>query len=311
MSFSLLNISLCLSLILDTSMLNKSFCLNISGDAASKWSKYCCTSEVPSLDLDGDRSIGNGNSLPMATTDKVMSVPSTGTEFQTDSANNTHFNHWWRLPLSADFIFCTLFKYLVNPSFIIALWSKIANACTGISKVSWKFLLDIIAKIPSESTTIIFGIPNGTKKFQKYHCVAWTDVISFRPMSAPRQNSVIQSRHVRIIRNTYRSGMYPVYQKSRNTTSNEVSDSILWSNCYAPWDHVFTNLKYAQALINWATSLSNTGHKNRASILNKDLWSWLCPANGDTWHAEITTCMNFTGTTLRLSCLTLALRRAL
>ena len=60
--------------------------------------------------------------------------------------------------------------------------------------------------------------------------------------------------------------------------------------------------------MNWYTSLLTIVHKNCASILNNILCSWLCPANGYTWHAEITTCMNLAGTTLILSCLTLAVR---
>ena len=106
----LLRSSLCLSLLLDTRMLNNYMCLNIIGDAASKWSNACCPYEVPCLNLAGDSSIGNGNSLPIATTDKAMSVVSTGPAFPAYSAKDTPWNHWLRLPLSTDFIFCTLFK---------------------------------------------------------------------------------------------------------------------------------------------------------------------------------------------------------
>ena len=44
---------LCLVLLSNTRMLNRYICLNISGDKASKWSKACCNSEVPYLDLVG------------------------------------------------------------------------------------------------------------------------------------------------------------------------------------------------------------------------------------------------------------------
>ena len=88
-------------------------------DAASKWYKACFTYEVPPLNLYGDISIGNGNYLTIATTDWAMKVPYTGPTLQAYSSKNTPRNHWWRLPLSADFIFCTLFEYLWNPSFII------------------------------------------------------------------------------------------------------------------------------------------------------------------------------------------------
>ena len=63
--------------------------------------------------------------------------------------------------------------------------------------------------------------------------------------------------------------------------------------------------------MNWDTSLLTIGHKNRASILNKDLCSWLCPDNGYNWHAEITTSLNLTGNNLSLSCLTLDVHGAL
>ena len=99
-SLPLLRISLCISLISYTRILNNSLCLNISGCEASKWSKDCCTYEVPSLDLSGDRSIVNGKSLPMATTDWIIPVPSTGPAFQAYRAKTTHCNHWLRLPLS-------------------------------------------------------------------------------------------------------------------------------------------------------------------------------------------------------------------
>ena len=110
MSLPLLRSSLCLSLLLYTRMLNNYICLNIIGDAASKWSNACCHYEVPFLNLAGDSSIGNGNSLPIATTDKSISVLSTGPAFQAYSAKNTPWKHWLRLPLSTYFIFCTLFK---------------------------------------------------------------------------------------------------------------------------------------------------------------------------------------------------------
>ena len=50
--------------------------------------------KYPPLDLAGDRSIGNGNSLPISTTYLATSIPYTGPEFQSYSANNTPFNHW-------------------------------------------------------------------------------------------------------------------------------------------------------------------------------------------------------------------------
>ena len=70
MVFHLLCSSLCLSLLLDTKDLNSFLCLNRSGDVASKLSNAFCYSGVPSLDLAGDKSIVNGNYLPIATTDQ-------------------------------------------------------------------------------------------------------------------------------------------------------------------------------------------------------------------------------------------------
>ena len=60
--------------------------------------------------------------------------------------------------------------------------------------------------------------------------------------------------------------------------------------------------------MNWSTFLSTIGHQNRASILNKFIWSWLCPANGDTYNSDINTRLNLTGTTTIISCLTLYVR---
>ena len=140
MRLPLLSSSLCLSLLSYTSTSNSSLCLNRCGYAASKLFKAWCPSEVTSLDLSGDSSIGNENSLFMATTDKLMSVPSTGPAFQAYNSNHTPWNHWWSLPLSVEFIFCTLFKYLWKLSFIIALCFPLSTSCTRIIKLPWKVL---------------------------------------------------------------------------------------------------------------------------------------------------------------------------
>ena len=51
-------------------MLNIYFFLKIIGHVASQLSKDFCTYEVTSLEISGDRSIVNGNSMPIAATDK-------------------------------------------------------------------------------------------------------------------------------------------------------------------------------------------------------------------------------------------------
>ena len=147
MILTLLCSSLCLSLLSDTRMLNISLCLNISGDSASNWYKACCPSELPPLNLSGDRSIGNGKYLPISTTDQEMPFLSTGPTCQEYSTKNTPCNHWWSPPLSSEFIFCNFFKYLWNPSFIIYFWFPLETACTGIIKVSWRLFLDIPEKV--------------------------------------------------------------------------------------------------------------------------------------------------------------------
>ena len=200
-----------------------------------------------------------------------MSVMSTGTALQEYSANNRPGKYWWWLPFSADFIFFTLFKYLWNPSFIFSLVVAPFNACTEISKVYWKVFLNITAKNSSASTTIIFGIPNTTNKFPKSHCAAWYDLIYFRPTDDPILNPFIQSKNVRILQRPSLSDMFPGSQKYINTSSNWVSDSIVWSNCCAYWDHEFTNWQCAQALMNCSTSLLTTGQKNFSSIMNEVL----------------------------------------
>ena len=92
--FTLFCTSLCLSLLSYTKMLNRSLCLNISCNAVFKWFKSFYPSEVTSLDLDDDRPIGDGNSLLIATTDRKMSVPSTGPEFQAYHTKNNPCNYW-------------------------------------------------------------------------------------------------------------------------------------------------------------------------------------------------------------------------
>ena len=82
MRLTLLLSSLCLSLLSYTKTLNIHLCLNIIGDAAYKGPKDVYTSELPSLELTLDRLIGNGNSLPIFTTDQEISIPYNGTALQ-------------------------------------------------------------------------------------------------------------------------------------------------------------------------------------------------------------------------------------
>ena len=150
---------MCLRLISQTRILNSSPCLNRSGDEASKWYKACYYYEVTPLersgvtplDLSGDRSIGNENYLTIATTNQEISVPPTGPEFQAYRAKNAPCNHWWRLPLYAEFILCTLSNYQQNSSFLIVLWYPLATTCTGISKVSWNVFLKFHKKFHMHS----------------------------------------------------------------------------------------------------------------------------------------------------------------
>ena len=114
-SFPFLCSSLCLSLLSDTRILNSSIFITRSGDADSNWFKAWCTSEVPSLDLTADISIVNGDFLPISNTYRAIPFPSTVPVFQLFCVKDTPCNHWWRLPFSSEFIFCTLFKYLWNP----------------------------------------------------------------------------------------------------------------------------------------------------------------------------------------------------
>ena len=178
-----------------------------------------------------------------------MSVLSNGPGFQACSKTITSCNHWWSMPLSTEFIFCTFFNYKWNHSFIIALWFPLATKFTGIIKVSWMVFLNIQEKI-SASTTIIFGISNRTKKFPKAHRETWSDVIYFSLLDDPIPDHFIQSRKVRILWDPYWSRMSPGSQNNRNITSNGVSDSIIWSFWCASLDHEFTNWKDVQALMN-------------------------------------------------------------
>ena len=115
----------------------------------------------------------------------------------------------------------------IKPFIYNCLVAASCNRMYWISKVYCKLLMNIPAKIPSASTTIIFGSPNVTNKFPKSHSAAWSDVIYFIPMAAPIPNPVIQSRNVRILQDKSRSGMSPCIQKSINTTLNRVSESIV------------------------------------------------------------------------------------
>ena len=58
--------------------------------------------------------------------------------------------------------------------------------------------------------------------------------------------------------------------------------------------------------MNLSKSILTIVHKNHSIILNKVLFSWMCPTIIYMWNADITTCLNLKGTTTRLSFLTLA-----
>ena len=72
---------MCLRLLFDTKMFNRSLFLDRSEDAASKWSKACCHSKLPSLEFSGDKLIGNGNSFRLYATEQAITVPSTDRTF--------------------------------------------------------------------------------------------------------------------------------------------------------------------------------------------------------------------------------------
>ena len=75
--------------------------------------------------------------------------------------------------------------------------------------------------------TINFGIPNGTKKFPKDHHATWYDVIYSSTLDDTIPNTFIKYKHVRILQYPSQYGMSPGSQKSRNTTPNGVSESII------------------------------------------------------------------------------------
>ena len=81
MALHLLCSFLCRILLTYTRMFSQYLCLNRGMDVASKLSKYLCLSEVNPIDLSGDMSIDNGNSLPISTTYIAMYFLSTGTVF--------------------------------------------------------------------------------------------------------------------------------------------------------------------------------------------------------------------------------------
>ena len=85
--------------------------------------------------------------MPIATTGWVMSFLSTGPVLQAYSAKNTPCNHWWRIPLSAHFILWALFKYKLNPSFIIDFWLTLKLNVPGLERPLGKFFLTFQGKI--------------------------------------------------------------------------------------------------------------------------------------------------------------------
>jgi hypothetical protein len=70
----------------------------------------------------GSMSMGKGKSLPMATSDLQISVPSMGEAFQVYNANKTPCIQRNGDPVSAVLIRCTLLRYRWNRSLRMALW---------------------------------------------------------------------------------------------------------------------------------------------------------------------------------------------
>ena len=88
--------------------------------------------------------------------------------------------------------------------------------------------------------------------------------------------------------------------------SNVVPEPIVWIGWCASWYHELTNCQCAQDLMSRDTSLFDIGHPNHTSIINKVHCSWQCHSSRDILYADITTSMKLKCTTLRLSCLALA-----
>ena len=96
-----------------------------------------------------------------------------------------------------------------------------------MGNVSWNFFLNTPETNPFASTKIIFGIPNGTKNFLKSHRDTYYDVIYFIPLDDHNPNPTMQYNHARIFPDISQYVIYPGSQKSSNTTSNVVSESIV------------------------------------------------------------------------------------
>ena len=75
------------------------------------------------------------------------------------------------------------FKVVMEPFVSNYLVVTLETSCTGTSRVSCKFYLVILEKIPSALTTIIFGIINGNINIPKDHRSTYSDVISFITIS--------------------------------------------------------------------------------------------------------------------------------
>ena len=160
--------------------------------------------------------------------------------------------------MSIDFNLCAFFKYIWNPSFLIAFSFPLATACTGITKVSWKVFLKIPEKFYLHPQNHFWN-PKWNKEVSKIpSCVlVWWNLLQSSGCSYP--NPFIWYIHVRVLRDPSRSVMFPGSKQYRNTTSNGVSGSIVWSNCCASREHEFTNWQFLQALMNWYNLLLTNG----------------------------------------------------
>jgi hypothetical protein len=166
----------------------------------------------------------------------------------------------------------------------------------------WNSCLKTPANKLWASTTTRRGSPTAPKKAVSAASATVRASISPCDRKVAMAKPVMQSMNVRTLTLPYLSGICPGTKCFKYTTSNGTSQLRVWSSDCCSCDVAFARLQWAHPRTPSVTSRTTPGHQKlvctRKSVRVIPEW----PANGELWHAEMTTRRRLDGTTLVRSC---------
>ena len=116
-------------------------------------------------------------------------------------------------------------------------------------------------------------------------------------------NPVIWSHEHSSLVTPKESRTFPGVHTSMDVISKGASGSKLPSHVDFSEDATFASRQCAHDRVHFLTSPEMPGHQNRDTALQWVLYTPVCPAVGDAWHAENASLRNAFGTALVLNCM--------